>query len=193
MTDANSKLYLLGCLLTYYQQLRIWIDRRAQWTDFNLTKPLWVFLGKTVIGSSTDARETRSDIVQILIFFSWVLSEDDAVRTSVNHLIDGQSGLLNDEGTDFFSNRYHYLRDNPVEDVYLDICNTLFHGPGQLRVDYLTDGAGELHLHSANNEAFGVVNVGDSTALFKVLNDKDYSNIAPKSRVGIQRTFISDC
>ena len=52
MRDENSDMYLLGCLLTFYQQCRIWRDKGALWPDFNLAKPLWVFLGKTVIGRS---------------------------------------------------------------------------------------------------------------------------------------------
>ena len=43
--DASSHMYLLGCLLTFYQQCRIWRDKGAQWAEFNLTKPLWVFPG----------------------------------------------------------------------------------------------------------------------------------------------------
>ena len=52
MEDANSNMYLLGCLLTFYQQFQIWMDKGAQWSTFNVTKPLWVFLGKTVTGTS---------------------------------------------------------------------------------------------------------------------------------------------
>ncbi len=47
MEDANSNVYLLGCLLTFYQQCRIRRDKGAQWAAFNVTRPLWVFLGKT--------------------------------------------------------------------------------------------------------------------------------------------------
>ena len=43
MEDASSHMYLLGCLLTFYQQCRIWRDKGTQWAAFNLTKPLWVF------------------------------------------------------------------------------------------------------------------------------------------------------
>ena len=50
--DENSDMYLLGCLLTFYQQYRIYRDKGALWKAFNPAKPLWVFLGKTVTGSS---------------------------------------------------------------------------------------------------------------------------------------------
>ena len=61
-------MYLLGCLLTFYRQCRIWREGHADWTDFNVAKPLWVFLGKTVTGSARADRETRSDVMRILDF-----------------------------------------------------------------------------------------------------------------------------
>ena len=64
--DENSDMYLLGCLLAFYQQCRIWRDRASEWKAFNPAKPLWVFLGKTVSGSSKADRATRSDVVRIL-------------------------------------------------------------------------------------------------------------------------------
>ena len=191
MIDTNSHLYLLGCLLTFYQQLRIWNDNHSRWTEFNLTKPLWVFLGKTVTGSSTADQETKSDVVQILNFLSWVLSDQNTVRSSIVRLLAGQSGLVDDTGNDFFTNGFHYLNQNSVHDIYLDICNTLFHGPGQLRAVYLTDGEGEIHLHSADNDTFGVINVGDSTALYKLLNEYDNPNITLERELGFRERLFA--
>ena len=67
-------MYLLGCLLTFYQQYRIWRDKGAFWKAFNPAKPLWVFLGKTVTGTSNADQETRSDVISILKFLGWVLA-----------------------------------------------------------------------------------------------------------------------
>ena len=44
--DENSEMYLLGCLLTFYQQCRVWRDKAAGWKAFNPAKPLWVFLAR---------------------------------------------------------------------------------------------------------------------------------------------------
>ena len=85
-------MYLLGCLLTFYQQCRIWHDRGAGWKAFNPAKPLWVFLGKTVTGSSKADRATRSDVVRILRFLGWVLARGDAVRPMIARLLQGRSG-----------------------------------------------------------------------------------------------------
>ena len=40
MEDLNSNMYLLGCLLTFYQQYRIWNEKGAQWSAFNVTETI---------------------------------------------------------------------------------------------------------------------------------------------------------
>ena len=164
----NSDMYLLGCLLTFYQQCRIWRSRAAEWRTFNPAKPLWVFLGKTVTGSSTADRATRSDVVRILTFLGWVLADGDAVRSMLAQLLEGRSGLRDDAGTDYFAGRFRHL-SRSGGDLYADLCDLLFHGQGRLHVVYLTAGEGELHLRVADHAPFGVVNVGDSVSLYNLL------------------------
>ena len=190
MEDASSHVYLLGCLLTFYQQYRIWLDQGARWTSFNVTKPLWVFLGKTVTGSSKADRETRSDAILILDFLAWTLANGNAVRHHLDNLLRGQSGLPDEQGKDYFAGRFSYLERNPKDDLYADLCDTLFHGLGKLHVVYLTAGEGELHLRSADNPAFGVVNIGDSTALHRLLVEKANPDISIEREAGfVQRLF----
>ena len=166
--DENSDMYLLGCLLTFYQQCRVWRDRGAGWKAFNPAKPLWVFLGKTVAGSSKADRATRSDVVRILAFLGWVLAHSGAVRSMIARLLEGRSGLLDDAEVDYFAGRFSHLPQDGA-DLYADLCDLLFHGQGRLHVVYLTAGEGELHLRVADNAPFGIVNVGDSPALYKLL------------------------
>ena len=190
MEDASSHGYLLGCLLTFYQQYRIWLDQDGRWTSFNVTKPLWVFLGKTVTGSSNADKETRSDVILILDFLAWALANADAVRHHLDNLLAGQSGLPDEQGKDYFAGRFSYLERNPKDDLYADLCDALFHGQGKLHVVYLTAGEGELHLRSADNPAFGVVNVGDSTSLHRLLVEKANPDIAIEREAGfVQRLF----
>ena len=192
MEDTSSHVYLLGCLLTFYQQYRIWLDKGGRWTAFNVTKPLWVFLGKTVTGSSKADRETRSDVILILNFLAWVLANDNAVRPILDNLLAGQSGLPDGQGRDYFAGRFAYLANNPQDDVYADMCETLFHGQGNLHVVYLTAGEGELHLRSADNPAFGVVNIGDSTALHRLLVEKANPDISLEREAGFAQRLFAD-
>ena len=189
--DENSDMYLLGCLLTFYQQCRIWRGRAAGWRSFNPAKPLWVFLGKTVSGSSKADRATRSDVVRILSFLGWVLARSDAVRPMLGRLLEGRSGLLDETGVDYFAGRFSHLPRTET-DLYADLCDLLFHGQGRLHVIYLTAGEGELHLRVADNAPFGVVNVGDSAALYKLLTEKASSDIDVDRELGFAARLFAD-
>lgn len=188
--DENSKMYLLGCLLTFYQQCRIWRNKGARWSAFNLAKPLWVFLGKTVAGSSKADQATRSDVAHILKFLGWVLARGGQVRPMIHSLLAGRSGLRDKAGRDYFSGRFLYLDDGDVDGLYEDLCQAIFHGSGKLRVVYLTAGEGELHLRVADGDPFGVVNVGDSAALYKLLAEQETQEILVEREMGFaERLF----
>ena len=144
--DKNSDMYLLGCLLSFYRQCRIWREQHTAWADFNVTRPLWVFLGKTVTGSSNTSanRATKSDVIRILDFLGWVLAHGDEVRPMIAHLLLGESGLVNEAGNDYFVGWFDDLKGDTAHAIYDDICDILFHGLGRLHIIYLTQGEGEL-------------------------------------------------
>ena len=183
--DDNADMYLLGCLLTFHEQCRAWRDGRASWRAFNPAPPLLVFLGKTVTGSGKAGRETRSDIARILEFLGWVLARGDRVRPMIARLLAGESGLLDGEGNDFFDGRLSRLPPDG-DAVYEDLCETLFHGAGRLRVVWPAGAGGELHLRTADNPTFGVVNVGDAAGLFKILEKTP----SPDFEVERERGFV---
>ena len=186
--DENSDMYLLGCLLTFYQQCASGAAGRRS-GGVNPAKPLWVFLGKTVTGSSTADRATRSDVVRILTFLGWVLARGDAVRSMLARLLEGRSGLLDDSGADYFAGRISHLPRSGV-DLYAELCDLLFHGQGRLHVVYLTAGEGELHLRVADHAPFGVVNVGDSAALYKLLTENARWRLRCRPGAGFCRTAL---
>ena len=196
MEDVNRDVYLLGCLLTFYQQCRIWRDKAAVWTDFNVTRPLWVFLGKTVTGSGKGDKVTQSDVVSILKFLAWVLADGDTARAMIGKLLSRQSGLTDESGRDYFRDRFTYLSEHVSahkdDDLYTDLCATLFHGLGQLHVVYLTAGEGELHLHAGDGPAFGVVNVGDSAALYKLLTEQANPHVVVSREAGFAERLFAD-
>ena len=190
--DENSRIYLLGALLSFYRQCRIWREGRAGWTEFNVTRPLWVFLGKTVTGNTKADRETRSDVVLVLDFLGWVLAHGGAVRPMLARLLAGESGLTGEDGRDYFADRFGGLEGEDAGALYDDICQTLFHGAGRLHVRYLTQGEGELHLRTADNEPFGVVNVGDSAALYRLLGDNGNPDLALEREAGFARRLFAE-
>ena len=110
----------------------------------------------------------------------------------IGRLLDGTSGLTDEVGGDYFAGRFADLASDGSDAVYDDICNTLFHGPGRLHVAYLTAGEGEMHLRTADNAAFGVVNVGDSTALYKMLAENANPDFNVEREAGFTRRLFAD-
>ncbi|MXZ59852.1 MAG: hypothetical protein F4Z12_03195 [Acidobacteria bacterium] len=165
--DPNSDLYLLGCLLTFYRQFHIWQTHGRAWREYHVTRPLWAFLGKTVLGPSKtkDAATTRSDVLLILGFFGRFLAERERMVAMIGSLLAGESGLHSEAGGDWFAGRLEDLAQDSPPKIYDDVCKALFYGTGKLHVEYLTRGEGELHLRVADNPVFGVVNVGDAAGL----------------------------
>ncbi len=189
--DANSDIYLLGCLLTFYRQLRIWKEWGPQWRDFRLARPLWAFLGKTVLGASKsrDAETTRSDVVLILDFLGRFLAERSQTEVMIGSLLSGESGLVQQSGDDWFAGRLAALTNQPAADIYADVCDTVFHGQGQLHVEYLTAGEGELHLRVADRPVFGVVNVGDAAGLYQRLVTVERPHLRVERNLIAERLF----
>ena len=190
--DENSRMYLLGALLSFYRQCRTWHEGRTGWTDFNITRPLWVFLGKTVTGNTKADQATKSDVVSILDLLGWVLTHSGEVRAMLARLLAGESGLTNEDGKDYFADRFGSLEGQDVGALYDDVCGLLFHGAGRLHVRYLTQGEGELHLRTADNEPFGVVNVGDSQGLHKLLSEGKHPDFVVEREAGFARRLFAD-
>ena len=57
---------------------------------------------------------------------------------------------------------------------------------------YLTAGEGELHLHAGDGPAFGVVNVGDSAALYKLLTEQATPHVAVSREAGFAERLFAD-
>ncbi len=192
--DQNSRIYLLGALLSFYRQCRIWREGRGRWAAYQVARPLWVFLGKTVARHSRSQvdREARSDVLLILDFLGWVLAHGAAVRPLLSRLLKGQSGLTGADDADYFAGRFDDLKDVDPDELHDDICKTLFHGAGRLHVRYLTQGEGELHLRTADNAPFGVVNIGDSQALYRLLEKGGNPDLVVERDAGFVRRLFAD-
>ena len=166
--EANN-LYLLACLLIFYQQCRIYQDKGGQWRDFNLAHPLWVFLGKTVTGGKTAGKKaTETDVIRIINFLTWAQSEHGQAVAGITQLINGNAGLVDESGAGIFRESFPYLKENSAQAIYDDLCLSVFHGKGQLHISHLT-GLDELQLSVGDESPFGVINVGDASGLYTKL------------------------
>ena len=167
--NSYLELYLVAGLLSFYQQQRVYREQSTQFYSFNIEKPLWVFVGGSV--TATLATRDGSDIVQILKFFARYVSDRAGSIGRIQKILE--EGLITATGSNLFSDRFSYLTNSrltPTE-IFDDTLATLFNSPagGQLYIENLKGASGEIALRlGAENEAFGVINVGDDAKLVEL-------------------------
>ncbi|MBX3175697.1 MAG: DEAD/DEAH box helicase family protein [Gemmatimonadaceae bacterium] len=178
--QAHQDLYLTACLLTFYQQQRLFRELGAAFRPFNIEKPLWIFVG----GSVTAGLATRdaSDIVEILKFLARYVADRAGSTERIRRVL--HEGLIGANGKDIFARRFEYLNTcsfTPAQ-IFDETLSTLFHASagGQLYVENLKGVTGEIALRlGAENPPFGVINVGDDTKLLKLCEENGLSVAEP--------------
>ena len=155
-------------LLSFYEQLLVYDENKHLAKEYNLEKPLWIFVGTTVTG-----KEEESDIIQIVEFINRVIKDEEWVRKRVCDILNGNTNLRDEEGKDVFSSKFGELRKRGVD--FDDLYRRVFGGKGRLRVYELKNAEGELGLKVSENEYFGVINIGDVSGLKKQLEKKGIS------------------
>ncbi|MFZ4628308.1 MAG: DEAD/DEAH box helicase family protein [Blastocatellia bacterium] len=165
----HLELYLVAGLLSFYQQQRLYREQGLQFRGFNLEKPLWVFVGGSV--TATLATRDGSDIVEILQFFARYVADRAGSIARIQKVLN--EGLVTSSGRNLFAERFKYLIASGLTptQVFEETLSTLFNAPagGQLYVENLKGATGEVALRlGAENEAFGVINVGDDTKLVEL-------------------------
>jgi len=165
----NLELYLVACLLSFFQQQRLYREQATTFRPFNIEKPLWIFVGGSV--TATLAKRDASDIVEILQFLARYVEDRAGSIQRIKRVLN--QGLVTAMGRNLFAERFKYLNTcglTPTK-VFEETLATLFNAPGggQLYVENLKGATGEVALRlGAENEAFGVINVGDDAKLVKL-------------------------
>ena len=163
------ELYLVACLLSFYQQLRLFQEQGPAFKPFGIEKPLWIFVGSSVTASL--ARQDATDIVEILKFLARYVRDRAGSVERIRRVL--HQGLVTATGRNVFEGRFTYLNTAGLtpEQVFDDTLRILFNAPagGQLYVENLKGATGEIALRiGADNEPFGVINVGDDAKLVKL-------------------------
>ncbi len=171
--EERRKLYLTACLISYYQQLKIYKENKRELVPFLLEKPLLVFAGGTVNAVYTRNKREVSDVVDVLLLFSYLIKNVDQSIRNIERLLSGNPGLLDQKGREIFKDSFSYLisKNMTSEAVYMDMLKTVFNAgiPGaELHIDNLKGIEGEIGLRVGEEEYFGVINVGDDTQLIKL-------------------------
>ncbi|EMM4085327.1 DEAD/DEAH box helicase family protein [Shigella flexneri] len=164
--DERRYEYFTACLLSFYQQLYLFNKNKERLSEFNIEKPLWVFVGNTVSGED-------SDIHAVLRFLAWFLNHEAQAKAWIKDLIDNKARILDTKDRNIFENRFTALMNVP-EDIYADILSRLFnttHSGQRLRVLNLIGSKGELALQVGEAEPFGLINIGDAPSLYKMCEE----------------------
>ena len=168
-TQQNHlELYLVACLLSFFQQQRLYREHRNQFRPFNIENPLWIFVGGRVVKGLS--MKDAPDIVKILQFLDRYVADRAGSIQRIDHILN--QGLVNAKNVNLFAGRFVYLNSSGLSpaEVFDRTLATLFNAPGggQLYVENLKGVNGEVALRlGAGNEAFGVINVGDANKLVK--------------------------
>ncbi|MBW6484640.1 MAG: DEAD/DEAH box helicase family protein [Syntrophobacterales bacterium] len=163
-----QEMMFVANLLSYFQQMLIYEQHQPLARQYNLEKPLWIFVGTTVTG-----REEESDVIQIVAFFKRLLDDEQWVRTKADAVLSGESGLKDENEGDAFSDSYDFITESGLN--MDDLYKKVFGGRGQFRVHEIKNADGEFGLRVGENDYFGVVNIGDVSAFKNELVKKGIS------------------
>jgi len=155
-------------LLSFYEQLLVYEKNHRLVKEYNLEKPLWIFVGTTVTG-----KEEESDVIQIVEFIRRVIQDENWTRKWIGDILNGNTNLKNEDGKDIFQDRFTYLRERDAD--FEDLYRKIFNGKGGLKLYELKNAEGELGLKVGENEYFGVINIGDISNFKKYLEKRGIS------------------
>ncbi|MCM1036198.1 MAG: DEAD/DEAH box helicase family protein [Bacteroides sp.] len=162
--------YLTACLLSFYEQIRLYLDRPGDFKPFMIEKPLAVFVGSTVSSASNAWKQEMSDIVYLLTFFRQFISRSRESIDIIDALLNGTDGLIDKNNEPIFTRSLRYLRTRhaDADAIYHDILRLVFNcdtAGATLHLDHLKGSDGEIGLRIGNAPYFGIINVGDSAAI----------------------------
>lgn len=162
--ETHKYLYLTACFLAFYQQLYVYECYQSDLKDWNIEKPLMVFVGATVSGEN-------SDVIEVLRFLSWFLKERHTVQGYLADLISNTARLVNDKGNDVFANRFTPLVGfiGKEDELYADMVKRLMNADStaRLQAKVLKKADGEIALSVGAYPDFGVINIGDVATFAK--------------------------
>ena len=175
--EDRMHLYLSACLLSFYQQARLYEDGYRELRPFNIHKPLWVFVGRTVTkGKSKANTQSASDVTAILSFLSIFTKEKQRSIEAIDRILKGQDGLTDAQGRSVFTGTFGHIKRHNLssEEMFNDVLTRVFNSrsPGHIHVEHLKGSDGEIALKvGENNAPFGVINVGAAKELWNMCGE----------------------
>ena len=178
--EMKRNVYLTACLMSYYQQKKLYLAQENEYGPFNIENPLFVFVGASVNAVRTERGRKVSDVVDILLFFRDFVTNIAVSTANIERVISGNTGLLDSKNRDIFRNNFPYLTSvgmSPTA-MYADVLKTVFNCASvgaTFHIENLRGISGEIRLRLGENEPFGVINVGDDSALLGLCADNGFN------------------
>lgn len=189
----QRQLYLVGCLLSYYQQIKLFDSKQDELQEFRIEKPLLVFVGNRVTAKTS--KNEMTDVEEVLDFINSFVSNRAISIARINAVLKDDTGLIDGNGNELFYQDFEALKEafgtdpNPT-DIFSDLLRLVFNAEGagdepRLHMENLRQVPGEIGLKIGElGEYFGVISIGDTTGLIK--------NCEKKSIVVKTEEFVSE-
>lgn len=120
---------MFGNLLSFYEQTKYYEEKSDLVQEFNVRKPLWIFVGRKVNAVYTRDGKKRSDLTTILAFLQKFLKNEDnwSVNKTRDFLKFGAT-IQDAEGEDIFQGKFDYVRTlkKTPEQLYGEILKHVF-------------------------------------------------------------------
>lgn len=158
-------------LLSFYEQLLVYEENVQLAKEYNIEKPLWIFVGATVTGKKEADEE--SDVIQIVELINRVIKDVDWTRGWAKRILNGETNLNDENGNNIFQNSFRYLRKKYSTGIdFEDLYRRVFGGKGGFKIYEIKNAPGEFGLKVGENNYFGVINIGDVSKFKKHLETK---------------------
>jgi hypothetical protein len=191
--EEQRHLYLTGCLLTFYQQLKLFEHYSKEYAPYEIQKPLLVFVGNRVTATTTAAELT--DVEEVLDFIDKFVRNKSVTIERIRQVLEEDTGLMDGRGKELFSQDFNAISSvfgsiPKAEDIYADILRVVFNSETtseepRLHMENLRQVQGEIALKiGEEGEYFGVISIGDTVKLVK--------NCDEKGIVAKTEEFVSD-
>ena len=201
IVEEQRHLYLVGCLLSFYQQMKVFETKTDELREFHIEKPLLVFVGNRVTAPVKSSNLTQAekdlltDVEEVLVFLNTFLSYRAKAIENIRAMLNEDTGLYDGSGKDLFYGDFSALQDIFGHDidpaaVFADILHVVFNTDGnadepRLRLENIRQVSGEIGLKVGEyGDYFGVINIGDTSGLLK--------NCEQKGIIVSTEDFVSD-
>jgi hypothetical protein len=180
--EQQQHSYLAACLLSFYQQVRLFELEGPSFVPFRIEKPLWVFVGSSVNAVRSEGGRQTSDVMEVLEFLRRFVANRGESEAIIKSILG--EGLVGSNGKNIFAGRFQYLNSQSMKPsaVFDDLLHRVFNAAtaGALHVENLRGVDGEIGLRVGDNEYFGVINVGDADKLVALCEQHTELNTATR-------------